>query len=532
MLKMTERKDIISVYDGTQSVRATAKQLGLNRKTVKRYVDQYLRAASEGDESLTVYLKSEPVSKGSGTERVKRALTAEVRSQIEAFLKDNREKRARGDRKLCMKAIDMHQELLRRGYTVSYPSVCNYIRKHEGIESGIRECYIRQDYVPGMDCEFDWGELHLTIDGERRKVYIAVFTLAYSNYRMAFLFFRQDTQAFIESHKLCFDIFTGVPGRMVYDNMRLAVRTFVGGKQPTDALIRMERAWGFTHRFCNVRSGNEKGHVERSVEFVRRKAFATRDSFESLDEANRHLYDTCMDLNMTISSPATADIIRKSAEDLATLLPLREGPGSFEHGFYTVDKYATVNVKGAHYSVPETLVGKKVSVFVHANRISVRHAGKEVACHERREDHGWHMDLMHYLATFEYKPGSVAGSAALACAAPEIQEVFRNHFLDNPRRFVDLLRMLRENDLTLEDFIVAYDMMMDSGINPSAPGAFEQMLLPQYEAPRPIGFIHTESNEIERHSMATLSALTSIMNNTSTTYNTDCYERTKPAKRP
>lgn len=178
MLKMTERKDIISVYDETQSIRATAKRLGLNRKTVKRYVDQYLRAASEGDESLTTYLKSEPVSKGSGAERVKKALTPEVRAQIEDFLKDNRDKRARGDRKLCMKAIDMHQQLLRQGHTVSYPSVCNYIRKYEGLASGARECYIRQEYMPRLDCEFDWGELYLTIDGERHKVYIAVFTLA------------------------------------------------------------------------------------------------------------------------------------------------------------------------------------------------------------------------------------------------------------------------------------------------------------------------------------------------------------------
>ena len=30
----------------------------------------------------------------------------------------------------------------------------------------------------------------------------------------------------------------------------------------------------FGFRFCNVRKGNEKGHVERSVEYIRRKAFA------------------------------------------------------------------------------------------------------------------------------------------------------------------------------------------------------------------------------------------------------------------
>ena len=37
--------------------------------------------------------------------------------------------------------------------------------------------------------------------------------------------------------------------------MRVAVASFVGDKHPTDALIRLEACYGFTHRFCNARSG-------------------------------------------------------------------------------------------------------------------------------------------------------------------------------------------------------------------------------------------------------------------------------------
>ena len=36
---------------------------------------------------------------------------------------------------------------------------------------------------------------------------------------------------------------------------------------------------------------NEKGHVERGVEFVRRKAFSTKIDFETLEEANNHLQE-------------------------------------------------------------------------------------------------------------------------------------------------------------------------------------------------------------------------------------------------
>ena len=143
--------------------------------------------------------------------------------------------------------------------------------------------------------------------------------MAYSNHRMAYLFLRQDTQAFLESHRRYFRDIGGVPRRMVYDNMRVAVASFVGDKHPTDALIRLEACYGFTHRFCNARSGNEKGHVERSVEVVRRKAFCRQDSFDSLADAEYHLIDTCADMNGAPLSPATEDIVRRSEQDMKAL---------------------------------------------------------------------------------------------------------------------------------------------------------------------------------------------------------------------
>lgn len=39
---MTDRHEIISMYDKTGSIRATARNLGLNRKTITKYVNEYL----------------------------------------------------------------------------------------------------------------------------------------------------------------------------------------------------------------------------------------------------------------------------------------------------------------------------------------------------------------------------------------------------------------------------------------------------------------------------------------------------------
>ena len=106
MITMTDRHEIISMYDKTGSIRATARNLGLNRKTITKYVNEYLEAKSSSESDFVAYLKSEPRYKD-GSKRQKKVLTGSVCSMIDGFLKDNDEKRARGDRKLCMKATDI-----------------------------------------------------------------------------------------------------------------------------------------------------------------------------------------------------------------------------------------------------------------------------------------------------------------------------------------------------------------------------------------------------------------------------------------
>ena len=88
MLTMKDRKDIISEYDKTGSVRATARALGLNRKTVSRYVTEYLEAKASTDEEYTAYLKSEPAYR-KGVDRPRKVLTPAVRAIIDGCLREN-----------------------------------------------------------------------------------------------------------------------------------------------------------------------------------------------------------------------------------------------------------------------------------------------------------------------------------------------------------------------------------------------------------------------------------------------------------
>ena len=520
---MVERKDIISAYERTLSMRAVSRELGLSRKTVKKYVMEYLSAKSSGDEALVAYLKSEPSYKSAIRE--KRALTEDVCRMIDVCLRDNQEKRDRGDKKLCMKATDIHARLKSLGYKVSYPSVCNYICTTLGNADELQECFIRQSYPPDRDCEFDWGELYLTIGGRRMKLYLAVFTLAYSNHRAAYLFLQQDTQAYMESHRLYFKMLGKVPHRMVYDNMRVAVANFVGGKHPTDALIRMESAYCFSHRFCNAHSGNEKGHVERSVEFVRRKAFCELDSFDTIEDAQEHLVRTCSELNYPLCTyEGSAE--QKLEEELSHMLPLKREIGSFEQQSYHVDKYGTIVVRGVHYSVPDNLVGKKVTVFIYSNKIVAYHDKLVVATHEKTPVNGWKLDLMHYLSTFGKKPGSVAGSTALSMVSEDLQEMFNDYFADCPSDFVLLLKKTREKGLTLEDLEDSHCLMHSCGVRPSLQ-AFDLFLFGEKKQETDKPQIGVSSKEIETYASNSLAGISAILEMNTRTINTGGYATTE-----
>ena len=81
--------------------------------------------------------------------------------------------------------------------------------------------------------------------------------------------------------------------------MRLVIKKFVGRneKEPTNELLKLSLYYRFNFRFCNIRSGNEKGHVERSVEIIRRKAFSKHTVFNSLADANEHLIKILEEIN-------------------------------------------------------------------------------------------------------------------------------------------------------------------------------------------------------------------------------------------
>lgn len=211
------------------------------------------------------------------------------------------------EKKQQMKIIDMHEALLEEDFDIGYTTVRNYVREKE---QSRKEAFIRAIYEPGVVCEFDWGEVKLEIGGRLKTYQLAVFTMAYINYRFAKLYHSQQAVCFQDAHVQLFQQLARVPVQMVYGNMRTVVKKFVGTERELSPITTSLSAfYGFQIRLCNPRKGNEKGHVERSVEVVRRKVFSLHDSFDSFVQANEHLQTEPSKLNNRTRSNKTPGIL-------------------------------------------------------------------------------------------------------------------------------------------------------------------------------------------------------------------------------
>lgn len=541
MKTMVERNKVLELYRiKGQSKRQIAEEMGISRHTVDKIVWEYerkcLNANGECDmEALYRLIGTEP--KFNTPQRGCPVVTDEIKCIIRKCLEENRVRRATGMRKLLWTCKGIHAMLLDRGFTLSYPSVCNHVSRISATMSAkpekTKEIYIRREHDPGQECEFDWGEIPLIIGGKRCNVQMAVFTLVHSNRRSAWLFRRQDTLSLMEAHRNFFIEVDGVPQTMVYDNMKVAVviRTGKQGrpavKYPTKAMQRLALYYKFEERFCNARSGWEKGSVERSVEVVRSEAFVSRQSFETLEDAQAWLDRTLERINSTSGVTGISDAQKKGriAADLHCLQPAPQPMACFEGEEHKPGNYCTINIDYNNYSVPEGLADQTVLARVYSNRIAIYHQGRKVAEHIRMDcKGGWSMQLEHYLGTFLRKPGALDCSTAMRQVPAEIAELYRVHFCpDKQREFIAFMMYARDNGILQGQITAAARRLRNKGVRHLTADHLKvelgSMLNPEKSTSADLQCLDTslqvqansQLQDIERHAASTLDALTAAM---------------------
>ena len=126
---MDQKEQILHYHrvDGL-SLREISRRVGLNRKTVTRYIREYEDSIkADPEEGLDMCLASKPKYPTRKAERTR--LTDPVCTEIEYWLSENAKRRQTGMRKQCLKKQDIHRALIEKGFDISYSSVCKYIQR-------------------------------------------------------------------------------------------------------------------------------------------------------------------------------------------------------------------------------------------------------------------------------------------------------------------------------------------------------------------------------------------------------------------
>jgi transposase len=324
------------------------------------------------------------------------------------------------DRKAPPKQRHTSQRIFERlrdeyGYTGGLTAVKDAVRAARREHA---EAFVPLAHPPG-EAQVDFGEAEVTLDGQPTKVALFVMTLPYSAAIFCCAFPRECTEAFLEGHARAFAFFGGVPRRISYDNLRIAVAKVTGGRgrEVTDEFRRLQSHYLFEAHFCRVRRPNEKGHVETLVGFARRNFLVpVPDLRGGLEPLNGRLEARCREDLGRRPRRKQAPKERLLEEDRRAFLTTPTEPfAAHRVRPAVVNSLSLVRFDTNDYSVPTEYAHRHVAVLAGIDQIRVTAEDRTIACHRRCWDkHQVTYDPVHYLALLERKPGALDFAAPLA----------------------------------------------------------------------------------------------------------------------
>src|SRR5262249_30400276 len=179
-----------------RSQRSVAKELGISRLTVRKYLT----------EAVPVRRETKPRD---------RPVWDTVRTRLEVLLAEAPQWTG-GKQQLT--ATRLHALLVGEGHRVGVTLVKEAVAEWKRQR---REVYVPLTYRPGDLTEVDFFEVLVDVAGARRKAWLFLMRLMYSGRDFAWIYERQDQVSFLDGHVRAFAHFAGVPTRIAYDNLQI-----------------------------------------------------------------------------------------------------------------------------------------------------------------------------------------------------------------------------------------------------------------------------------------------------------------------
>ena len=339
------QKEVLSLAERGMKIRAIAKRLGLDRKTVRRMLGPKPPPPSPSPGKLTGY---EDLVR----ERLKQDLT------VPRILREIRE----------------------RGYTGSKTILAEYVREIRGPVKEPARPVLRFETKPGVEAQVDWSPYRLVIGGKETVVHCFSMVLCFSR-RLAIDFYRNERlPTLLHAHAEAFLYHEGFCTRLVYDNQTTVTLGRLRG-QPLwhPVFLEFAKHHGFTPWVCKPKDPKRKGKVERPFLYIE-SDFLRGSTFSSLDDLNRRArvwLDTVA--NVRFHTTIRRNVEEAYAEERPFLIARPSLPFPTDRReVRKVGVDGTVCIDASFYPVPARFIGRHVTVRVYPDRVEVLDAAGEV----------------------------------------------------------------------------------------------------------------------------------------------------------
>ncbi|MFZ3116222.1 MAG: IS21 family transposase [Syntrophales bacterium] len=351
---MIDRRTVFEIHrlkDVGCSARQIAQQLRIGRETVKKYLDHPERTVSD--------------------RKPKASKLDAYREKIDSFLEEFPD----------VKAPVVLQRLKSEGFDGRVTIVRSYLQKKRSEQCRNREAFIRFESAPGRQLQIDWGHFGaLTYGKSVRKLYALAVIESYS--RMLYVEFThsQKQEALHQGLLNAFHFFNGTPEEIVVDNMLTAVTERCGSViRFNDVFLDFLRIFKIVPRACHIRSPQEKGKIEKSIDYLRQNFWPLRSFNDLMDvqgQVNQWRDGVC---NVRVHQ-TTGDrpFDRFAAVNLRPLLPdCRESATLLVHQDFAV------RFDDNSYTAPPWTIGRRLTLKADQTMVTLYHREKQVAVHHR-----------------------------------------------------------------------------------------------------------------------------------------------------
>ena len=358
MKKLGDLIMILDLHRQGLKVAVIARQVGIDRKTVRKYIAQGIEVPTYGPRQPR--------------DRLLDPWMDYLRARLEAYP--------------GLSARRLLREICERGYTGGYSTVRDTVRALRPAGGG-SPFAVRFETPPGQQAQVDFAQFRVRFTSAPDSVQIVwLFSMVLGFSRLIWARFaqRQTMQTVLACHRAAFETIGGVPREILYDRMKTAVlgEDEDGRVVYNRTLGEFAHHYGFLPKACRAYRPETKGKVERPFRYIR-EDFFLGGTFRDLDDLNLQFVNWLGNVDNPRVHASTGRVVNEAfAEEQPTLQLLPLIPfGAVLKLERRISHEGMVSVGGNYYSVPDATRRRVVEVHSLADEIHIFEDNRLIARH-------------------------------------------------------------------------------------------------------------------------------------------------------